>query len=259
MRAAFGTGYRVVNLFTEDHAALTGARTVVIAEELQPERSWNGTLNVVRKWVGEKRFFALDGSLFHTRFSNRILPDYDTDPELIIYRNLNGEGIAQGVSLNAEARIGKPVRIMTGATYMDVATVSNGVREQQFFAPEWSGTFTAGIDLSVTTGIDLTGQWYGPMRLPVQPNDFRPEFSPWYALINVQVKHRVNSRIEVYGGIKNLLDFVPDDPLMRPFDPFDQQANDTASNPNGYSFDTSYMYASMQGMRAFFGMRWTIQ
>ncbi|MBL0044639.1 MAG: TonB-dependent receptor [Flavobacteriales bacterium] len=61
--ARAGTGYRVVNLFTEDHAALTGAREVVIAEELQPERSLNGTLNIVRKWPGVKHFFGLDLSL----------------------------------------------------------------------------------------------------------------------------------------------------------------------------------------------------
>jgi outer membrane receptor for ferrienterochelin and colicins len=258
VRASFGTGYRVVNLFTEDHAALTGSRTVVITEELRPERSWNGTLNVVRKWVGEKRFFALDGSVFHTRFSNRILPDYDTDPDLILYANLDGEGIAQGVSLNAEARLGKPLRIMAGATYMDVLTVREGVREQQLFAPTWSGTFTAGIDLTPGTSMDLTGQWYGPMRLPIQPNDFRPAYSPWYALLNVQLKHRISERVECYGGVKNLLDFVPDDPLMRPFDPFDRQANDPVSNPNGYSFDTSYIYAPMQGVRGFLGIRFTL-
>ncbi|MBK7944967.1 MAG: hypothetical protein IPJ85_06510 [Flavobacteriales bacterium] len=46
---------------------------------------------------------------------------------------------------------------------------------------------------------------------------------------------------------------------MRPFDPFDRQANDTASNPNGYTFDTSYMYAPMQGQRWFMGLRYTLQ
>jgi outer membrane receptor for ferrienterochelin and colicins len=32
-----GNGFRVVNLFTEDHAALTGAREVIIKNELKPE------------------------------------------------------------------------------------------------------------------------------------------------------------------------------------------------------------------------------
>ncbi|MFN3875982.1 MAG: TonB-dependent receptor domain-containing protein, partial [Flavobacteriales bacterium] len=64
VRVSFGTGYRAVNLFTEEHAALTGARTVVVLEDLLPERSWNGTLNVVRRWPGERRALTLDASAF---------------------------------------------------------------------------------------------------------------------------------------------------------------------------------------------------
>ena len=45
LRGSFGTGFRVVNLFTEDHAALTGARDVVIAEGLEPERSRSFAFN----------------------------------------------------------------------------------------------------------------------------------------------------------------------------------------------------------------------
>lgn len=81
------------------------------------------------------------------------------------------------------------------------------------------------------------------MRLPIQTNDFRPEYSPTYALINLQVTHKFNDRFECYGGVKNMLNFMPRDPLMRPSDPFDRNANDPSTNPNGYTFDTSYMYA----------------
>jgi outer membrane receptor for ferrienterochelin and colicins len=141
---------------------------------------------------------------------------------------------------------------------MQVYTVEAEDRQQQPFAPEWSGTFTASYDLPKRTSLDLTGQWYGPMRLPVFPNDYRPEYSPWYALVNLQVKHKLNERFEFYGGVKNILDFVPGDPLMRPFDPFDRTADDPVTNPNGFTFDTAYMYAPLQGRRLFFGVRWVL-
>ena len=163
---------------------------------LLPERSLNGTLNIVRKWPGEKRFFGVDGSLFYTRFSNRILPDYSTDQDQIIYGNLDGYGISRGASLDLEARIGKPLRLLAGATWMQVFTEEKGIRSDQYFAPTWSGTFTASYQLSPKWSTDLTGQWYGPMRLPIQPNDFRPEYSPTYALINLQVKHQLNEQFE---------------------------------------------------------------
>jgi outer membrane receptor for ferrienterochelin and colicins len=65
--------------------------------------------------------------------------------------------------------------------------------------------------------------------------------------------------MEVYGGIKNLLNFIPADPILRPNDPFDKNVNDPINNPNGYTFDPSYNYASMQGLRFFLGFRYNIK
>src|SRR5690606_41675868 len=49
LRLSFGNGYRVANVFTEDHSALTGAREVIFESELAPETSWNGNVNFVKK------------------------------------------------------------------------------------------------------------------------------------------------------------------------------------------------------------------
>ncbi len=263
LRGSFGTGYRVVNLFTEDHAALTGARRVVIAEELRPEESISGLLNVVRRWSGEGRSLSLDGTVFHTRFSNRILPDYDTDQDLIIYDNLDGRAVTQGAGLNLDARWGTAWKLYAGVTWMDVFfeqrnDVGTMEREAQFFAPEWSGTVTLGHQWR-RWSTDLSGQWNGPMRAVVLPNDFRPERTPGYALVNVQVRHTINERWEVYGGVRNLLDFVPTDALLRPFDPFDAAADDPVANPNGYTFDPGYAFAPLIGRRGVVGLRWMLR
>jgi outer membrane receptor for ferrienterochelin and colicins len=61
------------------------------------------------------------------------------------------------------------------------------------------------------------------------------------------------------GGVKNLLNFVPKYSLIRAFDPFDRTSGDLSSNPNGYSFDTEYNYAPLQGIRGFAGIRFIIQ
>ena len=96
----FGSGYRIVNVFTEDHAALTGARDVFFSENLSPERSWSFNLNYVKDYYTKKGLlFKTDWSIFKTRFSNRIIPDYDTNPNQIVYSNLNGIVISQGVVL----------------------------------------------------------------------------------------------------------------------------------------------------------------
>jgi outer membrane receptor for ferrienterochelin and colicins len=257
LRFNVGSGFRVVNLFTEDHAALSGAREVVIAEALDPERSWSGSLNYRLKVPSERFFLNFDLSAFYSHFFNRILPDYDTDPRKIIYSNLDGHAVSRGVTLQMEYSDGLPLRLDAGITYMEVFQQNGaGGRVVQIRAPKWSGTFSANYTHPGSRiALDLTGNWFGPQRLPVVPNDFRPEFSPWYALINMQLSRTFKGGLEVYGGVKNLLNFIPQHPILRPFDPFDRQVEDTEQNPFGYFFDPSYNFAPLQGIRGYAGFR----
>ncbi|MBX2956751.1 MAG: TonB-dependent receptor plug domain-containing protein [Cyclobacteriaceae bacterium] len=266
-RLTGGNGYRVVNLFTEDHAALTGSREVVILNELKPEQSWNVNLNYSRHVSFASGFVMFDGSVFYTYFTNKIVGDFLTEPDKIIYNNLDGHSISKGVTLNADAQFINGFKAMLGVTVMDVYNIDNlpdgNEKVPQLFAPRFSGTMalswsTVGSDWM----IDLTGRINGPMHLPVLPNDFRPDMSPVVPLINLQVTRKLISKNEkhaweIYGGVKNLLNFIPNDPLMRPFDPFDRSID--LNNPNGYTFDTAYNYAPVQGLKGFFGVRYTLR
>src|SRR5690606_37317554 len=95
-----GNGYRVANVFTEDHAALTGARDVVFIGDLKPETSWNSNINYVKKFYSDNgAVFGIDASAFYTYFSNKIIPAYDTDINKIISSNLDGHAVSLGISL----------------------------------------------------------------------------------------------------------------------------------------------------------------
>lgn len=263
IRASFGTGFRVVNLFTEDHAALTGARQVVITETLNPERSYNSNLNYVLKIPANSYTLGFDITGFYSYFTNKITGDFDTDPDKIIYDNLDGHAVSQGISLNTDIAFNFPLKLLLGITYMDVYQVEDKgtgtmERTQQLHAPKWSGNFVISYSLPKDITVDLTGKWNGPMRLPVLPNDYRPEYSPWFCIANIQLNKKFRNGIEIYGGVKNLLNFIPDNPIMRPFDPFDKNVDDKVNNPHGYTFDPSYNYSSLQGARAFAGIRYNL-
>ncbi len=261
LRFNFGTGFRVVNLFTEDHAALTGSREVVIRSDLKPERSVNGNINYIWKIPAGKRMVNLDASVFYTYFSNKIVGDFDSEPDKIIYDNLHGYGISRGASVNAEYSFDFPLSLNIGISYLDVYQKFDHEPQkvQQLHAPKWSGIYAFTYRFPNALTVDFTGQVYGPMRLPVLPDDYRPEYSPWYTLANIQVSRSFDSGFEVYCGIKNLLNFTPKDPLMRPFDPFDRYVDDPVNNPKGYTFDTAYGYAPMQGIRGFLGVKYTLK
>ncbi|UFH31415.1 TonB-dependent receptor [Chryseobacterium sp. C-71] len=260
-RFNFGTGFRVVNLFTEDHAALTGSREVVIQSNLKPEKSINGNLNYVWKIPVGDKLINVDASAFYTYFSNKIVGDFDTDPQKIIYDNLNGYGISRGASMNVDFSFSFPLSVNFGVTYLDVYQKFDGEtgKSRQLHAPKWSGTYSLTYKFKNNLAIDFTGQFYGPMRLPVLPNDYRPEYSPLYSLANIQVSKSFDSGFEVYCGVKNLFNFTPKDPLMRPFDPFDNNVNDPINNPNHYTFDTTYGYAPMQRIRGFLGVKYNLK
>ncbi|MCP9751473.1 TonB-dependent siderophore receptor, partial [Ferruginibacter sp. HRS2-29] len=264
VRASMGTGFRVVNLFTEDHAALTGAREVVIASALRPERSYNANLNYVLKIPTDHFYLGFDITGFYSYFTNKIIGDFDTDPNKIIYDNLDGHAISRGVSLNTELNFNFPLKLLAGISYMNVFQQQKDnsgklVKSRQLHAPEWSGTFVATYYLPAGFVIDLTGKWDGPMRLPILPNDYRPEYSPWFAIVNAQVTKKIKAGLEIYGGVKNLFNFVPADPILRAFDPFDKYVDDPVNNPYGYTFDPSYNFSSMQGARAFLGVRYNLK
>ena len=274
IRLNAGTGFRVVNLFTEDHAALTGARTVIIANDLKPEQSININLNYIRKInLDNGLFIGIETSLFHTRFSNKIISDYETNPNQIIYDNINGYAISQGISTNIDLNFPNGLKIIAGASILDNKNVENNKKETPFLTEKFTATWSASYKIhSLNLNIDYTGNLYAPMRLPLSSDlDPRASESPWYSLQNIQFTYSGLKNFECYAGIKNLLNFLPkqNNPFLiaRTNDPFDKnvtydtngQALATTDNPYGLTFDTSYVYGPNQGIRSFFGLRYTLR
>ena len=269
LRLSIGNGFRVANIFTEDHAALTGARDVEFDGEISPETSWNTNINYVKKISIKSMRISLDASIFYTHFNNRILPDYDTDPNKIIYANLEGFSVSKGLSLNSDIAFDSSLTMNVGATLMDVSIHEKNIKKRQLLTESFSGVWSISYKLK-TSGIkiDYTGNLYGPMKLPVLgDSDPRERNSPWYSIQNIQITKRIGNSWELYGGIKNLLNFTPArNSIARSFDPFDSgvtfdsngQAIATPNNPNALTFDPSYVFASNQGIRGFIGLRYTI-
>lgn len=274
IRLNAGTGFRVVNLFTEDHAALTGARTVEITGALKPEKTYNVNLNYLSKIFPANGFFVgLDVTGWYTYFNNRIIGDFDTDPNKIIYNNLTGFAESKGISANADVSFTNGLKILAGATCQDVSTTNNGSKQQQILTEKFTGTWAVSYKIkTLNLGIDYTGNIYGPMRLPLLGKlDPRQPYSPTWSIQNIQFVYTGLKKFELYGGIKNLLNFTPNrgNPFIiaRTNDPFDKQVQfdaggkvlATSNNPYGLTFDPNYMYAPNQGLRGFCGVRYSVK
>ena len=270
LRISAGNGYRVANVFTEDHAALTGARTVEFQGELDPETSWNANVNFVKRiYTKGNGVIGIDATAFYTYFTNRILPDYESDPNKIIYGNLDGYSVSKGVSLNTDLALTNGFKALAGVTIMDVSVTENGERFRQLLTESVQGVWSVGYTFKqIGLSADYTGNLYGPMRLPLLGKlDDRAEYSPWWSIQNIQLTKTFGNQWELYGGVKNLLNFTPPaNSIARAFDPFDEnvvfetngQVIPTANNPNALTFDPTYVYAANQGIRGFLGFRYTL-
>ena len=290
LRFNAGTGFRVVNLFAEDHAALTGSRQVEIADDLDPEKSVNANLNYIKKiYFSNGTFLGIETTAFYTQFSNKIVSDYATDPNKIIYDNIDGYALSQGISCNIDANFANGLKLILGATYMDVSNVENGIKTRPYLTENFTATWSVSYKIKqLDLAIDYTGNVYSPMKLPLLSEiDPRNPYSPWYSLQNIQFTYSGIKGFEFYAGIKNLLNFTPkqNNPFLisRTEDPFDDnveisdgtaiglnpqpdgtfvvpkgQVVTTPDNPYGLTFDTTYVYGPNQGIRGFFGLRYNL-
>ena len=242
-----GTGFRVVHLFTEDHAAFHGHRQLIIQEELRPERTKNVTLNLNQALRIGYNPMVVDLDVFYTHFDNKIVHDYDRSPAELHYYNVDGYSVSRGAALTLnQAFRHLPLTYAVGITYQDVYYMDGGVKVKELFAADFMGSWSASYDFGSSVKLDYTGTLTGPMRLPQYDAPFeRDTESPAYTVHNLQATVSVRPGFEFYGGVKNLFDYTQVSPLIDPTDPF------------GDNFDSAYVYGPMQGRHFLVGLRMT--
>ncbi len=245
-RISGGTGFRVVNVFTEDHAALTGSREVVFREDLHPERSKSITASIehIIPFGTNPLTIGLDG--FYTRFSNKIIPDYDQDPNLIVYENLDGHSVTQGFSVNLDQNFTSlPISYDISLTLMDVFTEENDIRKALTYAPDFTGSFGATYQLNkwdMTLG--YSGNLVGPKRMPDNYVEKfgRDRWSPTFSTHDLKltkefsnVNRSAGVGIEAYFSVENIFNYTQGSPLV------------DAATPFSSEFDTIYTWGPIVG------------
>lgn len=273
LRINTGSGFRIVNLFTEEHAALTGSRDVIITENLKPEKSYNINLNYLKKIkFTNATFLGLEIATWYTYFTNQIIPDYDSNPNQIIYQNLNGYSETTGISGNVDLVTPYGIKTLIGFTFIDSKNVKDGMASRPVLTEKFSMNWAITYEVpKYFLAMDYTGNLYGSMRLSLLgPLDPRDEFSKPWSIQNIQFTYKKFQNLEIYVGIKNILNWTPNkgNPFIiaRAEDPFDKNVEydenknvlPSASNPYALTFDPSYVYAPNQGIRFFLGMRYRL-
>src|SRR5690606_27634985 len=102
-------------------------------------------------------------------------------------------------------------------------------KNRQLLTEPWSATWTVSYKIPrINITMDYTGNVYGRMLLPLlSETDPRPEKSPVWTIQNIKISKKIGPAVELYGGIKNLLNWTParNAPFLiaRAHDPFDKE------------------------------------
>ncbi len=265
VRLNFGTGFRVVNLFAEDHAFVTGQRSVEIEGHLEPERSYNGSLNFNHIFVLGEGQGSFDIDAFYTYFTNKIIPDYDT-PGKIIYANSEGHAISQGIGLNLNYQFRFPLGFNAGFNLQEVTQTEpdefgNSHTSAIEYSPSWSGIATINYEwkkpaLSFAYTLRLTGPMALPEVFDLDENGdplgaARPTSSTPFSFHNIQITKAFKKQgLQIYAGIANLFNYRQrESPLVGYNDP------NVAPGFSDY-FDTAYAYSPLHGREFYVGVKW---
>tara|TARA_B100001059_G_scaffold179531_1_gene180206 strand:- start:1556 stop:3826 length:2271 start_codon:yes stop_codon:yes gene_type:complete len=259
-----GTGFRLVNLFTEDHAFVTGQREVKILEELQPEKSKSLILNTNYIYSGFNGSGNLDIDLFYTYFSNKIIPNYD-NPKYIIYQNLEGYSYSKGVSgaWNHSFLNGTAFTLNFNHQIVKYSEYNNNIKTllDMEHSPRWTAGLNLKFPINKSWFINTSSNYVGVMQLPEvfdmningQISEIaRPSKSEPFSLHNININGKLTNKNEVYFGVLNIFNFrQKESPLVAYNDP---------NYNKGFSpfFDTSYAYAPNQGINVFVGYKFNL-
>ena len=251
VRANVGTGWRTVNLFSENIGLLVSSRDILIADDLAPEKATNYGINFTHKFEGATAGGVVSLDYYRTDFQNQIFPDYDTDPQKAIIQNFRDKSVSNGFQAEVALHFNEQFNWKIGYTHLDVYRVIDAQKQQLPFNAKHKILSTFSYQpLSKKYHFDANFHWYGQQRLPnteQNPVEFqRPDFSKPYTVVNAQFTYNLK-RLEFYTGVENIFSFRQNRAILsweNPFSPY---------------FDTSSVWGPTRGRDFYLGFRFRIE
>jgi outer membrane receptor for ferrienterochelin and colicin len=263
LRASVGKGRRSASVYAENQQYFASSREFNIdsngngAYGLDPEEAWNYGVSALQKFsfLGRRAELSLD--YFSTNFKNQVLVDVDSSPYEVSFYNLSGKSVANSFQTDFNYNLAKHLDLRLSYKYYNVVTdYKSGRLSKPLLA---NNRVLANIsyethflnDKGGRWKFDATWNWTGKQRLPNtlgSPEAYQLDstVNP-YNRLNFQVTRVFSKQFEVYVGGENILGYRQENPIL---------SND---NPFGPNFDSTIIYAPVQGARVYAGLRFNLQ
>lgn len=249
LRFSVGSGRKTANIFSENQKLFASSRTIEIPNVsdsrfgLLPERAWNYGFSLIKGFDLWQMSSSLSLDVFRTEFVNQVVVDWETADAIRFY-NLAGDSFANSLQLGFDSELANDLNLRLAYKYYDVQLDYDTGRKQKPLQPEHRFFANLGY-VGSKWRLDGTYQHTGAMRIPSTGNGPEEQTNP-FGLINAQITYIPNPKLELYVGAENAADYRQIDPIVSVNDPF------------GLSFDTTQVYAPVEGRMMYVGIRYNL-
>ncbi|MCB9202513.1 MAG: TonB-dependent receptor [Flavobacteriales bacterium] len=257
LRASFGKGFRTANVLAENQKYFISNRKLTIKNNngkiygLKPEIATNYGTSITHclEIFGKETSFNFD--FYRTEFKNQIIPDLDYSSQEIVITNQDKKTFANSFQAEWIAKWFRGFEMRLAYKYYDVKATYNGKLQQAPFQPKHRSFLnlsyqTNKIEQQRNWNFDFTLQYFSKQRIPdtsKNPIPFqRKAFSDSYFLANAQISRNFSKKIRAYLGFENIGGYTQSYPII------------DAKNPFGNYFDSSLVYAPIQGTNVYAGI-----
>ena len=261
LRFSAGRGKRSANIFAENQQLFASSRTFSILDNngkiygLNPEIAWNYGLSFSQKFKLFNKNAEAGFDFYRTDFQNQAVVDLMQSPQEVLFYNLKGNSFANSLQVEFNYELIHNLNLRTAYKYYDIQTdYLRGTFQRPLQAKH---RFLGNLEYETNLNnnrqwkFDYTFNWSGKQQLPYtasnSPEDQFSDFSPSYAVMNVQVTRVFSPVFEVYIGGENIGNYKQQKAILGSEDPF------------GPNFDASIAYAPIFGQMYYAGLRFKIK
>ncbi|MEO8240528.1 MAG: TonB-dependent receptor [Flavobacterium sp.] len=261
LRFSAGRGKRSANIFAENQQLFASSKTFSILDNngkiygLNPEIAWNYGISFSQKFKLFNKNAEAGFDFYRTDFQNQAVVDLMQSPQEVLFYNLKGNSFANSLQVELNYELIHNLNMRTAYKYYDIQTdYLRGTFQRPLQAKH---RFLGNLEYETVLNndrqwkFDYTFNWSGKQQLPYTASNPASgqfsDFSPSYAIMNVQVTRVFSPVFEVYIGGENIGNYKQKKAILG------------AENPFGSNFDASIAYAPIFGQMYYAGLRFKIK
>ena len=243
LRLSVGKGYRTVFALAENNYLLASGHPLVIDDNLPQESAWNYGISSALYIPLLGKTLKVNMEYYHTRFSQQVIIDYDSQPELIHITSLQGRSYSNTIQIDATYPLIDGMELTAAWRWNDVQTTYGHRLMEKPLTSRYKGLLS--ISYKPDPGLwqfDLTAQLNGGGRLPASAHEAWGERFSAYEQLSAQVT-RWFRHFSIYVGGENLTGFRQQQTIIHAADPWSSQ------------FDPTLIWGPVHGRLFYAGIR----